>query len=74
MAKIIFTGWNAGMRGIPFVSLLTEKADISLKQAMDIKIGIVNNEIIRLIVSSDSVAREIILCAREFGVICEIID
>lgn len=70
MAKIIFTGWNVG---IPFVLLLTEKANISLKQAMDIKIKILDDEIIKLTVSSYSAASEIVVRAREFGVICEII-
>ena len=40
---------------------------------MDIKIRIVN-EIIKLTVSIDSVPKEIVLEAREFGVIVEIFD
>jgi hypothetical protein len=41
---------------------------------MDIKIKILDDEIIKLTVSSDSVASEIVVGAREFGVICEIIN
>jgi len=74
MATIKFTGWNVGMRGLLFMELLTKSADISLKEAMDIKIGIVDGEIIKLTVPNDSVAKEIVLKAREFGVICEILE
>jgi|GEM_PF-1243872 len=72
MAKIIFTGWEVGMRGIPFIELLREKTNISLNQAKVIKKGIVNNEIIDLTVASNSIASEIVLEARKIGVICEI--
>ncbi|WP_158800205.1 hypothetical protein [Pedobacter sp. L105] len=73
MAKIIFTGWEVGMRGIPFIELLREKTNISLTLAKDIKEGIVNNEIIDLTVASDLIASEIVTEARKNGVICEIV-
>ena len=72
MAIIVFKGWKVGMRGIPFVLLLREKTDISLKRAKDIKETIVDNETIELTVPNDAVANEIVIEARELGVVCEI--
>ncbi len=72
MATIIFKGWEVGMRGIPFMKLLTAKANISLKKAMEIKIRIVENEVIELNVKDTAGANEIIKEAHELGVLCEL--
>ena len=72
MATIIFIGWQIGMRGIPFMKLLNAKANISLKRAMEIKIKIVDDEVIELNVKDTARANEIIEEARELGVLCEL--
>jgi hypothetical protein len=72
MAIIIFKGWKVGMRGIPFVLLLREKTDVSLKRAKEIKERIVDNETIEFPVSNDEIAGEIVVEARKLGVVCEI--
>jgi hypothetical protein len=72
MAIIVFKGWKVGMRGIPFVLLLREKTDVSLKRAKEIKERIVDNETIEFPVSNDEIAREIVVEARKLGVVCEI--
>ena len=60
------------MRGIPFVLLLREKTDVSLKRAKEIKERIVDNETIELQVPNDKIANEILKEARKLGVKCEI--
>lgn len=70
MAIIVFKGWNVGMRGIPFVLLLREKTDVSLKRAKEIKERIVDNETIEFMVSNDDTAKEIVEEARKLGVVC----
>ena len=72
MAIIVFKGWKVGMRGIPFVLLLREKTDVSLKRAKEIKERIVDNETIEFTVSNDDTAREIVVEARKLGVVCDI--
>jgi hypothetical protein len=72
MAKIIFKGWKVGMRGIPFVKLLMAKANILLKKALEIKLGIMEGEVIELSVVNIVTAILIILKARKLGVICEL--
>ena len=72
MATIVFKGWNVGMRGIPFVLLLREKTDVSLKRAKEIKERIVDNETIELQVPNDKIANEILKEARKLGVKCDI--
>lgn len=58
------------MRGIPFVLLLREKTDVSLKRAKEIKERIVDNETIEFMVSNDDTAKEIVEEARKLGVVC----
>lgn len=60
------------MRGIPFVLLLREKTDVSLKRAKEIKERIVDNETIEFPVPNDEIAGEIVVEARKLGVVCEI--
>jgi hypothetical protein len=72
MATIVFKGWKVGMRGIPFIHLLREKTDVSLKSAKEIKERIVDNETIEFTVWNDELAREIVAEARKLGVVCKI--
>jgi hypothetical protein len=71
MMTISFTGWNVGMRGIPFIHLLHDNANISLQKAKDIKDSIVNGEHIQLEIENADTARYIISEAERYGIICE---
>ena len=72
MATIVFKGWKVGMRGIPFIHLLIEKTNLSLKPAKKIKERIMDDETIELTVLNDAIANEIVIEARKLGVVCEI--
>jgi hypothetical protein len=74
MAKIIFIGWQVGMRTIPFIRLLTKKAGLSLANSKKIKDRIVdNNERIEIIIKNDKLAKEILIEAHRYGVKCELV-
>lgn len=61
MAKIIFDGWEVGMRKIPFIELLTKKAKLGLAEAKNIKDRLVNqNETIELEIDDENLAKEIL--------------
>lgn len=69
MVKIIFEGWNVGMRKIPFIHLLQDKAGLSLGEAKRLKDRLVNdNEIIELEIESDELAQEILEAALKLNV------
>ncbi len=61
MTKIIFEGWEVGMRKIPFTKLLNQKAGLSLLEAKKIKDRLVdNNEIIEIEIKEELLAKEIL--------------
>jgi hypothetical protein len=61
MTKIIFEGWEVGMRKIPFIHLLQDKASLSLGDAKRLKDRLVNNdEIIELEIDNYELAQEIL--------------
>ncbi|MEJ5996015.1 hypothetical protein WG904_16425 [Pedobacter sp. Du54] len=61
MAKIIFYGWEVGMRKIPFIHLLQDKAGLSLGEAKKMKDRLVDNdETVELFVEDDLLAKEIL--------------
>lgn len=61
MIKIIFEGWEVGMRKIPFTKLLNEKVGLSLKDSKKLKDRLVNNnETIEIEISNENLAREIL--------------
>lgn len=69
MAKIIFEGWEVGMKKIPFTKLLNERAGLSLKDAKSIKDRLVdNNEIIEIEISDENLATEILAEAKKLKV------
>lgn len=69
MAKIIFEGWEIGMRKIPFTKLLHEKAGLSLSEAKKMKDRLVdNNEIVEINVENETLAEEILEDARKLKV------
>jgi hypothetical protein len=69
MAKIIFEGWEVGMRKIPFIKLLNEKAGLSLKDSQNLKDRLVdNNEIIEIEVPDENLATEILAEAKRLKV------
>ncbi len=71
MTKIIFEGWEVGMRKIPFTMLLKEKAGISLKDAKKFKDKLVDeNEIFEIEIEDENLAKEILQEARRLGVKC----
>ena len=74
MPKIIFKGWKIGMRGIPFQVLLRNHAGLSLKQAQDVKLKVLDNEEVELAIVDIETARYISIEAELLGVINEIIS
>lgn len=60
MPKLIFEGWNVGMRKIPFVRLLHEKAGLTLTEAKKIKDDIVDNDkIVELVIDDVNLAHDV---------------
>lgn len=73
MTKIIFEGWEVGMRKIPFTKLLNEKAGLTLKEAKNLKDRLVDyNEVITVEVENYNLASEIVQEAQRLKVKCRI--
>lgn len=72
--KIKFTGWVKGMRQIPFMKYLNTHTNLTLKESQDVKLKILNNEIVYLDVDNIDIAKEIIINSKDFGVVCEIVQ
>jgi len=68
MPKIIFYGWNVGMRTLMFCKYLHEKISLSLKESMNLTLKILDEEIQELEVEDPEIAKEIIERASELGV------
>jgi hypothetical protein len=69
MATLIFDGWNVGMRKIPFIKLLNEKAGLSLSESKKLKDRLVdNNEIIKIFIDNEELAKEILDSALKLNV------
>jgi hypothetical protein len=69
MARVIFEGWEVGMRKIPFTKLLNEKAGLSLTDAKSIKDRLVdNNEIVEIEIADENLAKEILEEAKKLKV------
>lgn len=67
--KVIFEGWEPGMRKIPFIELLKEKAGLSLSEAKNIKDRLVDNgEVITLNLEDKIVAKDIVERAKDLKV------
>lgn len=59
--RIVFDGWDIGMRKIPFTKLLHEKAGMSLTDAKRAKDRLVANDgIVEIVVQSEDLANEIL--------------
>jgi hypothetical protein len=69
MTRLIFDGWEVGMRKIPFTKLLHEKANLSLADAKHIKDRLVNNdEVVEIEIEDEQLAREILADAKTLKV------
>lgn len=69
MIKIIFDGWEVGMRKIPFIKLLNEKAGLTLSNAKRAKDNLVDkNEIIEIELENEKNAKEILCEAKSLKV------
>lgn len=69
MKRIIFDGWEVGMRKIPFTKLLHNKAGMSLVDAKKAKDRLVDKEeIIEIFVENEGLAKEILDDARRLKV------
>ncbi len=70
MIKVIFEGWEVGMRKIPFIKLLNEKAGFSLSEAKKMKDDLVdNNKVIVIETDNIDLAKEIFNKAKKLKVI-----
>jgi len=68
MAKIIFHGWEIGMRPLAFYYFLHEKTNLTLREAREIRLKISENEVVELEVQDPEIANEILEKSLEFGV------
>lgn len=69
MVKIVFEGWDEGMRKIPFTKLLNEKAELTLQEAKILKDRLVdNNEVIEVEIDDKILAKEILKEAQKLKV------
>jgi hypothetical protein len=68
MIRIIFDGWNIGMRTIPFIRLLNEEAGLSLSKSKKLKDQLVNGEQIEIVVRDKELANIILSNAIKLNV------
>ncbi len=69
MAKIIFEGWDVGMRKIPFTKLLNKKAGLTLQEAKILKDRLVdNNEVVEIEIADENLAKEVLGDAQKLKV------
>lgn len=69
MAKIIFEGWEVGMKKVAFTKLLSEKGGLSLSEAKTLKDRLVDkNEIIEIEIDDENLAKEILKEAKKIKV------
>jgi hypothetical protein len=70
--EIAFSGWIPGMRPIPFIHLLNDTANLSLKESKEVKDNVVNGIPTVIRVLDIDIANRIVIKSRELGVICAI--
>lgn len=68
MIKIIFFGWNIGMKRVTFSKLLHDKTNLSLQKTWEIGLKILDGEVIEINVEEIGMAEEIISKSLELGV------
>ncbi|MBD2769213.1 hypothetical protein IC235_15075 [Hymenobacter sp. BT664] len=68
MFKIHFTGWEVGMRGVPFMKLLHEKAGLTLAEAMRSKNALLDGVPLLIVIENEILARGILAEANKLGV------
>ncbi len=70
MIKVIFEGWEVGMRKLPFIKLLNEKAGFSISEAKKMKDDLVdNNKVIVIKTDNNDLAKEILSEAKKLKVL-----
>jgi hypothetical protein len=71
MRKIIFYGWQVGMRKIPFSLLLRDEAGLGLKEAHECMLRVLDEQPVTLEVS-DELAERLLAQAQALGVKCRL--
>ena len=74
MAKLIFKGWRVGMRKVAFTQFLSRQPGLSLKKAQNIKLRVLDNEIVEYDIDDINLAETIAVEAEKLGVITELIE
>ena len=74
MKKVKFTGWEEGMKKIPFTKLLHEEGGMTLKDAKEVCDGILNEVNFTIEFKDEKTARRIFNKAIEYKVICELTE
>jgi hypothetical protein len=74
MAKLIFKGWRIGMRKVAFTRLLSGQPGLSLKQAQNIKLKVLDNEIVEYDIEDINLAKTIASEAEKLGVITDLME
>ncbi len=73
MRKVIFTGWNLGMKKISFTKMLKANSHLSLKEAKSINDGVLNGEIIEVEFENAEIAQLIYNESIKLGVKCQLL-
>jgi ribosomal protein L7/L12 len=72
MKKIIFEGWEVGMKKISFTKMLKANSHLGLKEAKSINDRLLNNEVIEVEFETEEIAKVIAEESRKLGVICKL--
>lgn len=73
MAKVLFKGWNYGLKKIPLTKLFQQKAGLSLKNAKNKTDALLDGKTFIVEIESVEQAEELVRGATAIGAVCEII-
>jgi len=73
MKKIVFEGWEVGMKKISFYSMLKDNSHLSLKEAKSVSDRLLRGETIEIEFESSDIANFIHGESKKFGVKCRLV-
>ena len=73
VAKILFKGWNYGLKKISLAKLFQQRFNLSLKDAKSKTDALLNDKSFVIEIKDISQAEELVREAKAIGAVCEII-
>lgn len=73
MKKVIFEGWEVGMKKISFYKMLKNNSHLSLKEAKSVSDRLLNNEVIEIEFENEVIANFICNESLKLGVKCKVV-